>query len=277
MSADPRRRAARARRQQGGTALYVYGFIRSPGVDLGYVGLDVDGQPARVHTMAVDRIGAVVSPYPDVDRVLPVRRNLDAHHRVGRDLLKLAGGLLPMRFGHVVPGDRELLRLLAAHRAEIEEELGYLDGKVEMALKVFWDVDNIYEYFVDKDPVLTDMRDRAYGRGVEPSRQAKIELGRAFAERLDADRETHVRQVTEALQPGADEIEADEAGAEKMVMNLTLLVDRPRLPNLEQHVHDVAARFSGLYLFRYAGPFPPYHFVGLDLGAPPQRAAAARS
>jgi len=275
MSADLRKRAVRARRQQGGTALYLYGLIRSPGVDLGYVGLDVDGKPGRVRTIAVDRVGAVASAYPEVHRVLPVRRNLDAHHAVGRDLLKLAGGFLPMRFGHVVPSERELLRLLAAHHEEIEEELDYLAGKVEATLKVFWDVENIYGYFVDKDPVLTEMRDRTFGPGAEPSRQAKIELGRAFADRLDADRETHVRQVTACLETIAEEIEEGEVREERMIMNLALLVDRSRLADLDRRVDETAGRFSGLYLFRYAAPFAPYHFVALELDGAPRRRAAA--
>jgi hypothetical protein len=38
-------------------------------------------------------------------------------------------------------------------------------------------------------------------------------------------------------------------------------------------VQDAAGRFSGLYLFKYTGPFAPYHFVGLDLESPAEAAA----
>jgi hypothetical protein len=268
-----RKAAVRARRAAGGTALYVYGLIRSPGIDLGYLGLDVDGRPERVHTLAAGRLGAVVSHYGTKERVLPLRRNLEAHHRVVRDLLKVSGGVLPMRFGHVVAGEREVMRFLAEHRAEVEEEMAYLHGKTEMALKVFWDVDNIYGYFVDKDPALAEMRDRLYGKGVDPSHQQKIELGRMFAERLEEDRESHVAQVTEVIEPCVVDIEQDDARTEKMVMNLALLVDKARLPDLDRRVQDAAGRFSGLYLFKYTGPFAPYHFVGLDLESPAEAAA----
>ncbi|MDI7268007.1 MAG: GvpL/GvpF family gas vesicle protein [Myxococcota bacterium] len=269
-------RTARGRRPAGGTALYVYGLIRTPGVDLGHVGIEVDGRPERVYTLAMGSVGAAVSHYGSRERILPIRRNLEAHHRVVRDLMKLDGGVLPMRFGHVVTGEPELVRLVADQREDIEEELADLAGKTEMSLKVFWDVENIYDYFVHRDSTILEMRDRLFGDGSEPNREQKIELGRMFADRLAEDRETHLHQVTEVLEDCVEDIEQDDARTERMVMNLALLAEKARLAELDRRVGEAAGRFSGLYVFKYAGPFAPYHFVGLDLDVPARTSASGR-
>jgi len=247
-------------------ALYLYGIVRScDAVDLGPIGIEAGGKPERVYPLAIDDVAAVVSRCPARARVLPIRKNLDAQSSVLRQLLNSPGGVLPFRFGHVVPDEAEVRRILATHRQDIAGELAGVAGRVELALKIFWDVENIFDHLLRQDPALSAERERLFAGGRQPSRDECIDLGRRFAARIDEERQAHGRQVLEALDDVVVDTREDPAVGEKMVLNLAILAERCRLVELEERVQEVAGRFPDTLLFKYSGPFAPFHFVTLNI------------
>lgn len=246
--------------------LYLYGIVRqSDAAAMGAIGLEVGGKAGEVYPIIEGDVGAVVSSLPTRGRVLPIRKNLEAQNKVLRELTRAPGGVLPVRFGHVVPGERDVRRLLMARRIDILRELSTLDGKTEMALAVSWDVENVFAYFAKEHEDLAAQRDRLFADGREPSRSERVELGQAFAARLEDDRGRYTEQVIAALEPYVVDVREDRLRAEKQVMNLALLVERSRLDELEAKVQDFGAGFPDAFLFKYTGPFAPFHFVGLAL------------
>jgi hypothetical protein len=97
-------------------------------------------------------------------------------------------------------------------------------GKVEMGLRVAWDVPNIFEYFVNTHAELRLARDRLVGARHEFTQEEKIELGRMFDRLLNDDREDHTRKVEHALAPVCAEFKANPCRNEHEVMNLACLV-----------------------------------------------------
>jgi hypothetical protein len=246
--------------------LYLYGIVRqADAAAMGAIGLEVAGRPADVYPIVEGDVGVMVSAFPAKGRVLPVRKNLDAHNKVLRELTKVPGGVLPLRFGHVVPGERDVRRLLVQRRLDILRELATLDGKTEMALAVSWDVENVFAYFATQHKDLGAMRDEMFADGREPSRNERVELGHAFAGRLDDDRARYRQQVIEALDRFVVDVREDRPRAEKQVVNLALLVERSRLSELDTAIQEIAAGFPDAFLFKYTGPFAPFHFVGLEI------------
>jgi hypothetical protein len=246
---------------------YVYGFIRTADAedrDYGCIGLEHEGQPGRVSTLRVDQVAAVVSDYPAREKILPVRKNLEPHHRVIREIMKTTT-IIPMTFGHVAKNSAEVEKVLRDHRDEIAEELDRVDGKVEMGLKVQWDVDNIFEYFVGVDPEIADLRDELFGRSQAPSHSEKVELGRRFEQRLNQERDEQTDRVVEAFRPYFSELKVNPPKNEKTVMDLAFLVERERLKVFEEQVYQVAGTFPTQYLFDYGGPWAPFNFADLDL------------
>src|SRR5262249_10047439 len=129
-------------------SLYVYGFVRaSEAPELGEAGLAHEGKPARVYAVRSGKVAAMVSAYDANRRVLPLRRNLEPHRRVVAELARVTT-VVPMAFGHVAQGESELKSLLAPNVGAISAELDRLEGKVEMGVRVQWDVQNIFKYFV---------------------------------------------------------------------------------------------------------------------------------
>jgi hypothetical protein len=232
---------------------------------LGCIGLEIDGAPARVHTLSIDSLAAaVMSEYPSRQKVLPLRKNLEPHHKVLREVMKTKT-IVPMTFGHVAKNEDEIAKTLRRNRDKIRAQLDRVEGKVEMGLKVKWDVDNIFEYFVSIDPELASYRDQIFGRSSAPSQDEKIELGHMFEERLAKEREDQSERVTEMFARFCGDVKVNPAKSEKLVMDLAFLVARDSLKTFEEQVYQVAGTFPAQYIFDYSGPWAPFNFVELDL------------
>ena len=61
---------------------------------------------------------------------------------------------LPMSFGIIADGPGAVRRILSRNRRAFLQQLANVAGKVEMGLRVTWDVPNVIEYFVLTHPEL---------------------------------------------------------------------------------------------------------------------------
>ncbi len=248
------------------TGRYLYGLIRTKeDVDYGAIGLEHDGSRGRVHTVLVDSVGAVVSDFSPRERLLPLRKNLEPHNQVLKEVMRSVT-VIPMTFGHVARNDEEIRKTLRRHSAAISAQLDRVDGAVEMGLKVKWDVDSIYDYIVGVDRELAAMRDQIFGRSSAPSANEKMELGKLFEDRLNREREAQAERVVEMFKDGVRETKVNVPKGEKMVMDLAFLVERGAQKAFEERIYQVAGAFPSEYVFDYSGPWAPFHFVDLDLG-----------
>jgi hypothetical protein len=135
---------------RGDRGLYVYGVVDA-GLDMGGV-RGVDGQ-AEVRAISGDSVALAVSDIDlgllsgldsDVDENL-VDENpsesmrlatLAQHHdRVLRELLERGGGVLPLRFGTVLPTAADAHRVLADAYDELHQELDDMRGRHEWGLR----------------------------------------------------------------------------------------------------------------------------------------------
>ena len=152
---------------------------------------------ADVEMVVEGRLAAVVSPL-GADKVRPQRANLAAHHRILHDLAEQRP-VLPVVFGTITGNEEELRRDLAAEPEALAGLLDRLRGKVEMGLKVYWDLPNVFEYFVATHQELESMRNRLFRPGRTPTMEEKVELGERFVSLLQQARERHTRRVKETL------------------------------------------------------------------------------
>jgi hypothetical protein len=208
-------------------------------------------------------LAVVVSDIPN-PRIRPERRYLAAHHAVQKCLLE-QGALLPMSFGLIADGPEAVRRILVLNQEPFVEQLQRVEGKVEMVLKVVWDVSSIFEYFVRTHPELRVLRDRLFSGGREPSEDDKIELGRLFDRMLKEDRAADTQRVVEILGPLCEEIRENPPRTEREVANLACLIARGAQERFQRGVFDAAKNFDDNYSFDYSGPWPPYNFVEVAL------------
>ena len=244
---------------------YLYGLIRATtDRDFGAVGLPVLGAPAPVRTVRVGDIGAVISDYPTKERLLPLRRNLEPHNRIIRDIMADTT-IIPMAFGQVARNEGEVVKALRGNLSAIDTELRRLDGKVEMTLRVLLDVPNIFEYLLTEDRVLALARDGMFGRSSPPTQGEKINLGKMFEERLSVARRRDTNRLLALFRPQVAEVKENEPKDEKMVAHLSFLVRRELLKAFEEKLFQAASGFPDAYVFDYNGPWAPFSFVEIDL------------
>lgn len=239
---------------------YLYAVIEAgEATDFGPIGID----GGNVYALGNGRIAAVVSDLPN-ERLRPERRRLAAHHGVLKRLMETET-VLPMAFGIVADSPEAVRRILVKNRDAFEEQLDRFVAKVEMGLRVCWDVANIFEYFVDTHADLRQLRDRVFRAGREPTQDEKIELGRLFDQALMHDRASHTERVLSVLGPQCFEIKENNPRNERDVMNLACLVGREKLKDFEQGVFAATKFFDHHFAFDFNGPWPPHNFVDVTL------------
>ena len=182
--------------------------------------------------------------------------------------------VLPMAFGTIACDLKAVRRLLALNQEVFLEQLERLAGKVEMGVRVKWDVPNVFEYFVDIHPELRVLRDRLLGTRREPRQEDRMELGQLFARILDEDREAHAASLEEALAPCCAEIKRSPLRQLNEVANLNCLAGRNGQRQLEGAVFRAASLFDNNYAFDLNGPWAPHNFV--RAGPPTRRPKVKR-
>jgi hypothetical protein len=240
--------------------VYLYAVITD---DRGrkYGDFGIDG--SEVYSIPGGQVAAVVSNL-GVERVRPERSHLAAHQEV---LKRLMGETtpLPMSFGILADSPQAVRNLLSRNQRALLEQLRRVAGKVEMGVRVTWDVPNIFEYFVNTHPELRRARDEFLAGPREPTQEDKIEVGRMFDHLLKEDRETYTDTVETVLEPHCAEIEQRKCRTEREIMNLACLVERPAMPQFERSVFQAAQQFDNNFAFDYNGPWAPHNFVEIDL------------
>ena len=239
---------------------YLYAFIADArGRRYGDFGID----GSEVYSIPWGQVAAVVSNVR-VERVRPERSHLAAHQEVLKKLMAETTPL-PMSFGILADSPQAVRNLLSRNQHVLLEQLRRVAGKVEMGVRVTWDVPNIFEYFVNTHPELRQARDQFLGGPGEPTQEDKIEVGRMFDRLLNEDRETCTGKVEAILAPHCAEIEPRKCRTEREVMNLACLVERPAMPQFEGRVFEAAQQFDNNFAFDYNGPWAPHNFVEIDL------------
>jgi len=244
-----------------GQGKYLYAVIENGDEErFGPVGI----KGAEVYTLAGGGVSAVVSDAP-AGKLRPERRNLAAHHAVLK-MLTERGAVLPVSFGTVADDPSVLRGFLKGNAETFKEQLRRVEGRVEMGLKIRWDVADFFEYFVHRHPPLAAARDRLFAGGGDPSHEERIELGRLFDRLLEEDRKALADRVEDILASRRFEVKRSPSRNEREVMNLACLVERDREQEFEETVFEAAKLFDDHFAIDYSGPWAPYNFVSIEGG-----------
>lgn len=245
--------------------LFVYGFVNATeDRTLDLTGVVYNGISPPVHVIVYEGVGVLVSDYPSTMKAMPTRKNLDCHNRIICTALE-QGTVIPMAFGQIVRSASAIAKFLKQNYKSIREGLSRLNNKVEMTLRVRWDVENIFDYFVRQDRELAEARDRIFLQAAPPSQQEKMDLGRLFEERLQEERSKHVEQLMDRFRTSTADVKVNPPKGEKTVLDLVMLVDRTKIAQFEQQVYQVAETYPNQYTFDFNGPWAPFSFADLTL------------
>ncbi|SDR09583.1 GvpL/GvpF family gas vesicle protein [Natronobacterium texcoconense] len=98
--------------------------------------------------------------------------------------------------------------------------------------------------------------------------EGRIELGLKVVREEDADVDTDAIEegVAGELEPIAAQSVPNDLFSDRLVMNRSYLVDRDDREQFDEAVADLEEQYDDL-IFRYTGPFAPYSFVDVTIGA----------
>lgn len=217
---------------------------------------------AAIRALTDGRLAAVVSEVPNA-KIRPERRRLAAHHEVLKRLREQFT-VLPAAFGVIAESPTAVHHILVRNRDAFLEQIGRVAGKVEMGLRVSWDVPNIFEYFVETQSELRELRDQLF-HGRQPTKDELIDLGRTFDRLLGEERALCVRTVSQVLRSRGFEIKENKPRNEQEIMNLACLIGQDAQKEFEEGVVEAARRFDNHFSFDFNGPWLPHNFVELNL------------
>lgn len=239
---------------------YIYGFMRH-GAKPTFTIPGIDGKP--VFTISDNGVAAVVSDGPD-GKLRPERKNLSAHHGVIKEIMKTLT-ILPVSFGVVADNEASIKKILKLNHDSFISQLKRMEGKVEMGLKIDWDVENIFEFMVRKHRTLELFRDNIFLKPTGATQEEKLELGRMFETILNEDREKHIAAVQDILKDYCCEIKVNKPKDENTIMKLACLVEKTKMEQFEKGVFEAAKEFDDNYAFDFNGPWAPHNFVDIKL------------
>ncbi len=241
------------------TGTYLYGFTDSQFHPEGPL-LGLANQPVR--TVGYRDVAAVISNHP-LQRLAPRRANLEPHHRVVRQISS-HNPLVPAAFGHISESEEEIRRVLEDNYGEIREEVRRLANKSEMKVKLSWNAENIFLYFVQHHDDLRELRDRVF-RNPNPAFDDKLKVGSLFDSLLNGERERLSAKLLGALKEITVDAINNPAREERTVSDLIILIESTAHQRFAQLLQRAALLYDTNFTLQYSGPWPPYSFVRLQL------------
>lgn len=198
-------------------------------------------------------------------KIRPERRHLKLHEEVLREFMK-RGVVLPISYGTIAQR-MQIAHLMEHNHKTLRASLTEFSGKVEMHLRLVWDVDNIYKYFLEQHPELQEEATSIFSKNM-PSQWEKIELGRLFEELLKEERGKYIQKVKKALSSYCHETKELSVVNERTILRLACLVDEDKEEEFDKGVRHIAENFSDIHSFEITGPWPLYNFCNIRLAAP---------
>ncbi len=256
----------------GETGCYVYAVVAGDGTGAGAGSAGVQ-QRWPVEVVNVDDLSAVVSTVSlaalrelmsdeDVTEDGPLARAVRTHDAVV-DTAFRAGPVVPLRFGTVLPDRDAVAGLIRRHAAALRDELGHLSAGSEWGVKLYGEHEPAGDADSEDEPVDT-------GRDYLLAKSRRRAAVKQAAER----RASAVAAIHDGLAAFADDAvlaKPTAGGQPPLLLNASYLVrteDEARfLEVLDRLSRSLPER--GFRIER-TGPWPPYHFVRLDLSQDPR-------
>jgi hypothetical protein len=208
-------------------------------------------------------LAAIVSDPPE-EEAKATRERVLAHAHVLEAAIRDAP-VVPLRFGTVCPGEREVVSdLLEERRETFEQILQKVHDHVQMTLKAYYEEEQILREILADEPEIRRLREATRSGSGEATYNDRVRLGELINATIDQRRRRDGKEIVDRLKPltvaGVDE----ELEHEMMVLNVPFLVERNRVQEFESAVDELASDQGERMRFKLLGPLPAYHFVDVE-------------
>ncbi len=217
-----------------------------------------------VYTIHFMDLAAVVSD-SEVPRYDIGRENTMAHQLVIEEAMGRSD-MLPVRFGTVAKSAQDVQeKLLKRKFGEFHHLLQYVQGRVELGVKVFWNRERLFNHIAAEDNRVRALRDAIAGRSPEETHYQRIQLGQLIEDAIVRLRDQEAELILDSVRPLAEETKVNKILTDMMILNASFLVDKTREPAFDAMVNALDKAQGGRLILKYAGPLPPYNFVNITV------------
>jgi Gas vesicle synthesis protein GvpL/GvpF len=227
-----------------------------------------DGASAGARAIAHGDVAAIVS---DVE---PGRTAAAALLRAHSRILEEAARdvtVLPVRFGTVMVDDRAVVDdFLAPSHDALAATIAELAGKVQLAVKAFYEEEALMRGVVEGSAAIARLRERVQAVPEAAGYYDRIRLGEMVSAEVERARERDSAFVLGRLEPLAVAAANEPISTPDSAVNAAFLVERARIDEFSAAVAKLGKELEGRMRLRYVGPLPPYSFAGdaTTAGAP---------
>ena len=166
------------------------------------------------------------------------------------------GPVLPVKFGTVLDGEPDVVRLLGQAKRLITQELKRYEGKVQMEVSVLWDT---AEVFLALSQMLSVVEMKNKAEGGDP--EAKRQLGMHVKALMDEKRNSYSKEILPTLSAVTDKMVVQPVMSDEVVFSAALLIAPEEEPILDGVLNNLDEQYGGQFNIRCMGPMPLYSFA----------------
>lgn len=208
---------------------YLYGIIPAPEKEKSFGNIGI-GSKGRVYTINYKDVSAIVSD-TEVKEYSVTEEYSKAHENVVRTVLK-KHSVVPAAFGQVFKNQKILRVLMKKAYKMLNESMKLVDNKVELGVKAI----------------------------------LSKEIGESLDEKKKRQFERSASEIYSRLNKNADESVKGRLFSNRLILNSSFLVDKRKIKGFSKDVEMLSNKHRDMKL-RYSGPWPPYSFVYIRIGA----------
>jgi len=224
----------------------------------------VGGPNVEVRTVEYGDLAAVVSD-ASMTAYDITRDNLMAHQRVVEESMGRSN-VLPVAFGTVARDDQDVReKLLRREHDALQDHLAYVQGRVELGLKVLWNRDRLFAEIVAERDDIRRLRDMVAARPPDSAYFERIQLGELTNAAISDKRDRDAEILLNGLRPLAVDLQLNRLLTDMMILNASFLVERDQVRVFDARVQRLGELHAERLVFQYVGPLPPYSFVNINV------------
>ena len=240
-------------------SLYLYCIINNKDLSVqGYTG--VDDLPIKKFSH-----GDLAILYSECEQsqIMPSRKNMVNHQKIGEDLIHKTA-VIPMKYGVFVDDKEALEEIMTRNYTSIEQEMAYLDGKIEYTLRVTFLEPDIFNKINATYEQIGNLREQLNTEnGV--SYNERVELGKLVEQALNKEAEKVVAKIDKLALSDVTYDSADiSALSDLNIFSRVYLLDDDHYDEFENRITPLSESMD-ICKFQLIGPEPAVHFVDLNM------------
>ncbi len=266
-------------RSQSRSSVYVYGVVRTESAEEStFFGVKGIGKDSTIQLLSCGSLTAIVSRLEDeaftADAISSSMKNSDwlkEHVRRHGDILAEAKGvmtIIPFRFGCVYSNPTDVKTFIDEHEEALSEALLRLKDRSEFAVRVGCDV-SVLEAQMGRDDAEFENSLNGISAGVASFLKSEISKDADSSDALIAKISARIhgelqKSSSEAVRSAPQNNETTDKG--NSILNATYLVPISGELQFKMQTSKIAAEFEAFGIrIEVSGPWPPYHFIDIDL------------